>query len=353
MHYLAVSSSPNGPILQLDKSLGSKKDLAKIRDNLSAVVVHGNHLWLGGDEGTFVDRMTRDANGNFGEHRRFDVGALVKLPAKGPKLSEIDVEGLDVDSGYLWAIGSHSLKRKKVEDDKTAEENRARLEDVSGDGNRYTLVRLPLDTDGEPGKQVGSLEAARLEGDDMGDALTRALATDKQFLPFLAIPSKDNGLDVEGLAVRGNRVFAGLRGPVFRGWAVLMEFEVTELASGTLGLTLPMKKHFLNLEGLGIREIAIHGKDLYILAGPTMDLDGPVFVYRWSNALDNNKEVLFPRKALTKVLTVPFGVGTDHAEGITLIESAGKLQAMICYDSPDAARCIGADAVRADVFDLA
>ncbi len=31
------------------------------------------------------------------------------------------------------------------------------------------------------------------------------------------------------------------------------------------------------MEGLGIRELVIQGKDLLILAGPSMDLDGPVF----------------------------------------------------------------------------
>ena len=31
------------------------------------------------------------------------------------------------------------------------------------------------------------------------------------------IPSNDNGFDVEGLAVSGNRVFLGLRGPVLAG----------------------------------------------------------------------------------------------------------------------------------------
>jgi len=343
-----VSTSPAGPILQLDKTLGTKKDLAKIRDNLSAIVLHGNHLWLGGDEGTMLHRMTRDAGGNFAEHRRFDVAASVQLPVGGSKPPEIDVEGLDVDSGSLWAIGSHSLKRKKVEDDKTAEENRARLEDVSGDGNRYTLVRLPLDANGEPGRNSGW----RLEGDDKGDALTRALAADGHIAPFLKIPSKDNGLDVEGLAVRGDRVFAGLRGPVLRGWAVLLEFEVSEQSQGKLGLKLPLKKHFVQLDGLGVREIAIHDKDLYILAGPTMDLDGPVHLYRWTKALDNSGEALLPRKALDKVLDVPFGDGTDHAEGITLTQSDGQLRVMICYDSPDKSRCIGDDAVRADLFDL-
>jgi hypothetical protein len=341
------------PVLNLDPALGSKKDLAKIRDNFSALVLHGDHLWLGGDEGTQLDRMTRDGD-NFGEHRRFDLGPLVNLPVLGNKPSEIDMEGLDFDGGYLWIVGSHSLKRKKTEDDKTPLDNRERLATVEAEGNRYTLARLSLDGNGEPAKQSPPLRAARLEGDAQGDLLTRALAGDPHIGAFCKIPSKDNGLDVEGLAVRGNRAFVGLRGPVLRGWAIVVELELRDAALGTLVLAKPLRKHFLQLEGLGVRDLAIHGQDLYVLAGPTMSLDGPVFVYRWTGALDNTAEALLSRSALQKVLAVPFGASRDHAEGMAIIENAGgALSVMICYDSPADARLTGVAGVRADVFDLA
>ncbi len=346
------------PILHLDLSLGSKKDLARIRDNFSAIVLQSDHLWLGGDEGTQIDRMTRDGDGNFGQHRRFDLGKLVNLPILTSEPPEIDIEGLDFDSGYLWVIGSHSRKRKKAEDDKTPEENRKRLAKIDSEGNRYTLARVPLDATSEPATQSGSLRAARLDGDDKGDLLTGALAVDPHVGPFCQIPSKDNGLDVEGLAVRGDRAFLGLRGPVLRGWALVLELRLQDSTPGTLVLANPLRKHFLQLEGLGVRELAIHGKDLYILAGPTMDLDGPVFVYRWPDALDNATEVLMPRKALRKVLAVPYGTGKDagrdHGEGIALIERGGfPPRVMICYDSPVEGRLAGDGGVRADVFDLA
>src|SRR4026208_47701 len=95
----------SSPILRLDPSL-PKKELEKIRDNFSAVVLHDGHLWLGGDEGTSIDRMTLEADGNFGSHARFDLAPLLNLPGGG---EEIDIEGLNVDGGYLWLIGSHSL----------------------------------------------------------------------------------------------------------------------------------------------------------------------------------------------------------------------------------------------------
>jgi hypothetical protein len=173
--------------------------------------------------------------------------------------------------------------------------------------------------------------------------------------PFCAIPSKDNGLDIEGLAVRGNRVFAGLRGPVLRGWAVILDFEVGETAGNQnrLTLTRPIRKHLLRLDGLGVREIALHHKDLFVLAGPTMDLDGPVGLYRWANATDRAADSLTGfGEGIEKVLDVPFEQGKDHAEGIALIRDGLQLQAMICYDSPHASRTPSANQILLDVFDL-
>ena len=355
----------SSPILRLESSI-PKKELAKIRDNFSAVVLEGSHLWLGGDEGTSIDRMTRGADGNFGDHQRFDLAPLLNLPGGE---EEIDIEGLDVDGGYLWMIGSHSLKRKKAEADKTVPENIKRLANLSADGNRFTLARLPLDPNGKPVAKQGALTVARLKGDAQGNLLTEALKKDEHIGPFVprvlpngtvqGIPSKDNGMDVEGLAVSGNRVFLGLRGPVLRGWTVIIEIQVTAGTGGVFKLDnlgpsgAQIRRHFLQLEGLGVRDIVIHDKDLFVLAGPTMDLDGPVGIYRWRNALEQDADSLTFVTDLKRVVSVPFGIGKDHAEGLTLVPGA-TLAGMVCYDSPDKARIEGAngEGVRADVFKL-
>jgi hypothetical protein len=177
------------------------------------------------------------------------------------------------------------------------------------------------------------------------------------FAPFLAIPGKDNGLDIEGLGVWGQRIFVGLRGPVLRGWAVVLETEWEDSNAGEMSFATPLRKHLLDLEGLGVRSLALHGSDIYILAGPTMDLDGPVFVFRWPKALQISGEAVVPRERLRKLLAVPFGTGEDagrdHAEGISLIARKGRPpHVMICYDSPAEARLVGKRGIRLDVFKL-
>jgi len=325
-------------------------------------VLDGNHLWLGGDEGTFIHRMTRDASGDFGDHTSFELKETLKLP--GPAKEEIDIEGLDIDGGYLWLIGSHSAKRKKAEDDKSPEENLERLTQIEVEGNRFTLARVPLDGAGKPVPDHSGLTAARLQGVASGNLLTEALMTDRhvgRFVPRVlsdkaidGIPSKDNGFDVEGLSVTGDRVFLGLRGPVLRGWASVIELQVSAAPTGALSLNTigssgqPYLKHLLQLDGLGVRDLVINGDDLLVLTGPSMDLDGPVFIYRWKDALQRHAESLTWKKDLTKLVTVPFGVTKDHAEGLCVVTDA-PLSVMVCYDSPAETRIDGTG-VKADIF---
>jgi hypothetical protein len=118
-------------------------------------------------------------------------------------------------------------------------------------------------------------------------------------------------------------------------------------------------KHFLPLEGLGVRDLCRQGDDLLILAGPTMDLDGPVTVFRWAGAARAADGGLVERDALSVVGSVPFGTGPDrgrdHAEGMTLFSPDGgdPRALLIAYDSAAEGR-LGpmAGCVRADIFAL-
>jgi hypothetical protein len=139
---------------------------------------------------------------------------------------------------------------------------------------------------------------------------------------------------------------------------VVIELQVAD-SSG--GLTLRplgssgalLRRHFLQLDGLGVRDLVIHGDDLLVLAGPSMDLDGPVFIYRWSDALKQSGDSLTFREELTPLVSVPFGVKTDHAEALTLIPGDGLL-GLVCYDSPGKERIHGAkeNELTVDVFKL-
>ena len=358
-------------LLKFDPSLNridnGKKEL---RDGLSAVVAIGDTLWLACDETTRLERLTRSRGNVYGDHKAFALRDYLRLPADDKE--EADIEGLDIAGGYLWLVGSHSLKRGILKPDKPAAENRKRLAGSTADGNRFLLARIPLVRNGKTvtlAKSTGSgakkRVASQLHGDATGNDLTAALQDDEHLKPFLAIPGKDNGFDVEGLCVVEERVFVGLRGPVLRGWCTILELAVHDDPEhpSMFGLDAigpgrrPYKKHFLDLGGLGIRDLCVSGPDILILAGPTMVASGPVRVLRWRNGAKPSAESVTFAEAIEQVTEVPYGIGVDHAEGITLLpaDDQGHRSMLVIYDAPSETRKKGRPGdvvVRADIFPL-
>ena len=333
------------------------------RDDLSAILLTPEkHLWLGSDETSTIERLSLIDEGKFAEQKNYRVSEFISLPA--PEEEEIDIEGLGYNDYYLWFVGSHSYKRKRVKPDKSDEKNIKRLAKIETEPNRYILGRIPL-IEGNllkscphPQNSNVQLTAAKLEVTPMGNILVDALANDLHLGFFVksVIPGKDNGLDIEGLAVYQHRVFLGLRGPVLRGWAIMLELELEEASPGLLRLRQIgerghlYKKHFLFLNGLGIRDLCVDGEDLLILAGPTMDIDGYVHVYRLKNGVHIPENVLHRPEI---VLDIPHGKRDDKPEGITLFQDlAGEPSLLVVYDTPTSIRLVGDNGVLGDVFRL-
>lgn len=365
-------SNTQSAFLEFNPQLNRLSKKKELRDGLSTAIQIGDTLWVTNDETISIERLSRqssnDANAVFyGEHVQFSLNDYLILPvppSPGSDDIEADLEGLAYNGGYLWLVGSHSLKRGKPDNDDPVAKNFKQLSKVTSDGNRFLLARIPLVEETytlrKEVEQGGKkLTAAQLEGDDKGNDLTLALANDEHLKSFLAVPGKDNGFDIEGLAVAGDRVFIGLRGPVLRGWAVILEVQLEENASilklkkiGANGSLY--RKHFLQLGGLGIRDLIVWDSDLLILAGPTMDLDGPVAVFRWKGGIQSDQESVVFRDNLEKVIDIPYGQGVDHAEGMTLFSTNGSEadSVLIVYDSASKNYKTGISTAKADIFPL-
>ena len=358
--------------LHFSPKLSLNAEKKHVRDGLSSVLLTGDNLWVSCDERTTLERLSRTGPHEFGQHISYQLADFLDLPTD--EAVEIDIEGLAEANHYLWLVGSHSLKRKQPdENDRDSVKQLEKLTKVKADPNRYLLARIPLlrnEKTGDfelhkeaphPTDSSQTLRAAQLHGNGKTNELLDALAKDPHLEPFMGIPGKDNGLDVEGLAVTpAGQVFVGLRGPVLRGWALVLELLPEVDKHGRLrlghvpGATEKLyKKHFLDLGGMGLRELRVRGNDILILAGPTMDLDGTIALYCWPNATNQKTDGLIRAKALQRLFDVPHGhgptAGQDKAEGMALLDDTHVL---LAFDSPTDARKIGANQVVADAYRL-
>lgn len=149
------------------------------------------------------------------------------------------------------------------------------------------------------------------------------------------------------------------------GWAGLLEIAVKE-KKGELRLDQvvqsgkKLRKHFIQLAGLGIRDLHWSGDDLVILAGPTMALDGAIRVFRWSQAVQafanvdpQVTEVLSELNGPAEMVSLPYGVGQDRAEAITALPtslSGADQKWLVLYDAPSESRKIGEQTVFGDLL---
>lgn len=313
-----------------------------LQKDLSAVARIGDSLFLACDETASIERLRRLGDGRFGEHRHFALDEIVALP--GGADGEMDIEGLCAADGYLWVVGSHSLKRcKPKRDESNAEEALQHMEELKREPNRFFLGRIPLAEEAlglfMPVRSDGERRTAWVKFGKKRSALSHWIAEDPHLAPFLKIPSKENGFDVEGLAVRGNRVWLGLRGPVLRGHAVVLGLEIVEKAPGRLKARRVdgerrYRKHLLATRGLGIRDMRLDGDDALLLVGPTMSLEGPAFVLRWRDAVHDDASGVIDPGRIETVAELPYRLHVDHPEGIDLWPEAGPKALLVIYDAP-------------------
>lgn len=368
-----------------------EKEGKGIAKSLSAFVRLGDSIFAAGDEGVDLARLKE-----FGDGTCFKLKELINLsnwfdlpipPLKEQtkQVMEVDLEGMDFDytNQLLWMVGSHSLKRGKANATFDTKKNLELLGEVNRDANRFFLgcVSLHKNKNNQfrlsPGESDNNTRAAQLRCDATTSELLDEIRHDTLFTCFCdkndGIPGKDNGIDIEGLACAPNaRVLIGMRGPVLRGIAIILELAPERINSPNtkadlLQLTkigptgLKYRRHFLDLAGHGIRDLCWDGDDLLILAGPTTGLDSPPLVFRWKAAIkafgkmsgDEEKfiwrsEDMLSQQSLGSTWK-QIEAGADHAEAITLFD---KKRLMIGYDSPSTKRFHKPASVIVDIVDL-
>ena len=293
----------------------------KLLGNLSGVAAVGDFLWTVSDEGRSLECLKRNGGGYALERQTPLDEIFADLPGK-VKADELDLESIDIAEGELWLSGSHCrVRAKPLNDDVKGApvEPNSRIKDRL---SRTLFGRIALDKDGGA---LGNARALPFEGPG---SMRAHLAENPYLAPFLKLPSKENGLDIEGLAVMNNSAFLGLRGPLIDSFAVAVDMafdSAFRISASSL--------HFIDLGGLGIRDLARDGGDLLLIAGPVTGAAGPFRLFRWtpqSTPAVQTAQLLFEWRA-----------GQEKPEGLCVTERGGVRGLLLLYDSPDKSRVDG------------
>lgn len=113
--------------------------------------------------------------------------------------------------------------------------------------------------------------------------------------PFVEIPSKENGIDIEGISARGKKLYIGFCGPVFReNWVPIIVTEFDDLPGKAI-------LQFVSLQGLGIRDI-VALDDSFLLLGTicTRGMGSTAFPARMERKAKWNTSLQSLRKAAPK-----------------------------------------------------
>ena len=297
--------------------LGEHAEKKKAIHNLSGAAFVGEHLYLANDEGTHLLRVKRDAPQRYAACESLRIADLFKLQDGEIDSKEFDLEALAIDTHdnkivRLWLIGSHAMGheappgtdlkhlglkrgRNRLLFGCVSVDARGGLIDSTGRhlrikpiGETWTTHFLSALRQASPMANGFVHEASALTQQTVPDALAQRVGW---FTPYTMASTKENGLDVEGLAIRrrdGDRATAvalvGLRGPVIDGLAVLIEVDIRDHNKRALRLTAGPRFHLLDLCGFGIRDLEWRGDDLLILAGPTMTRQRESALFRWNDA---------------------------------------------------------------------
>lgn len=286
----------------------------RLLGNLSGVVADGAVLWSVSDEGRTLECLSADGDGYRLTQQYFLDTVIAGLPGR-PDGAECDLEAIALDGNALWIAGSHCWVRRPADDpDWLSAETRDRP-------SRHVLARLAI----AGGELAGAVDALPFTGPG---SLRDVLRDDQYLAPFLELPSKENGLDIEGLAVRGRQVLLGCRGPLLDSRAVVIELSFDD-AFRISNYAL----HFLDLDGLAVRDLSWRGEELLVMAGPMDDSPGPFRLYGWTPGEAGPVER--PARLLD------FTTQTEKPEGVCPLRRNGRDGLLVLYDSPDKGRVKG------------
>ena len=238
-----------------------------------------------------------------------DMIALIDNSFEGKPL-ELDGEGVAYADGFFYVIGSHGHPRdskRRLDPDKDTARIAAQIAASS------QIVRFRSD-------------GARATGAIERTAKLRALIAQQPALrSYQDQRLENNGLTIEGIAVRRGRILVGFRGPTLKGSRAAV---LSVAVDGVFGKAAPdARLHRLPLgKEASVRDLAAFGDGVLVLAGPIASGPGPFGIYWWDGESDN-------ARLLKDLADVVGKSGKRKAEALLpLDEDAASLRVLVLFD---------------------
>lgn len=274
--------------------------------DLSAIAAASEqHCIIGSDELHYLQTGILDRS-----RRHIVAGSSIPLPGAGSgSVSEIDIEGIAVSpaEAVYYVTGSHGVGKKKG--------------DVQPD--RHGVFRVPYDP------ATGQILPEQIRR----GSLLPWVEDHSELGPFVGYPLQRNGLNFEGLAYAGGKLWFGARSPSIGGTGFIIEVSPDAL----FGRSSDMPKiHSLPLGGgRGIREINAVTGGFLILTGNASAEASKTFPASLAPAEDNDFRIVFwnasrPLK-VTTVLRLPKNEGKAEAM-LVLGETDRDIDLLIIHD---------------------
>jgi len=239
---------------------------------------------------------------------------------KADDFKDLDGEGVAYAAPYFYVVGSHGCGRSK---------GKFRL-------SSFILARVRVDRMGQPVDSAGRPLAR--------DKFAQAVETTYRVSDLLQRAGKaaaffgkdlesENGLNIEGVAVQGDTIWFGLRGPVRKNkTAYLVSGDIDDLfKAGNKRSKAKPEVVPIELDGLGIRDLApLPDKRLLVVAGAAHGPEVPFKLF----VVDPAKGKVTSIGPLTAVTgQVDRETKTGKAEGVTILDMTGdKAQIVILFD---------------------
>jgi Protein of unknown function (DUF3616) len=215
------------------------------------------------------------------------------------KFRDLDGEAVAYAAPFFYVAGSHGCSRQ---------DNKFR-------SSSFILARIPEH------QVISATRTIDPSSVETSYRLSEALAAAPPIRRYLTqdLMSK-NGVNVEGLAVAGGKLFAGLRAPTLDRNAFIVAIDIDKLFDERASIN-PGDVHVISVpvgDRRGIRDLArLNDGQLLILSGPAQDAQVPFEIH----VLDIKTETTILQGILDELLDAPGA----KAEAISVLSQRGKI----------------------------